>query len=90
MINIYLSSIHCDEETDAVGNDEPYVLLVAVALTPSVQGIPIQAPISSTSPYPFREMIQMGAIAGVSSIVLGHRRGPCRWSILTMRSLSWQ
>ena len=55
MINIYLSYIKCDEETNEVGNDEPYVLVVAVALTPSVAGVPIQAPVASdVIVYPFR------------------------------------
>jgi hypothetical protein len=32
MIKIYLKNIHCDEETDEVGADEPYVFVTAVNL----------------------------------------------------------
>ena len=57
MINISLSYIHCDEETDEIGADEPYVLAVAVALTPSVEGAPVQIPIASdVVVYPFENM----------------------------------
>ncbi len=64
VINIYLSHIHCDEETDEVGNDEPYVLVVAVALTPSITGVSVQAPIASdVIVYPFRGMHTDGRAA---------------------------
>jgi len=36
MLQMYLSNIHCHEETDEVGADEPYVLVTAVNLTSSV------------------------------------------------------
>jgi hypothetical protein len=63
MINVSLSYIHCDEETDEVGNDEPYVLVAAVALTPSVTAVP-QAPLASdVVVYPFREMHTDGRAA---------------------------
>ena len=32
MIQVYLSNLHCDEETDEVGADEPYVFVTAVNL----------------------------------------------------------
>jgi hypothetical protein len=41
MIQMYLRSIHCHEETDEVGADEPYVLVTAVNLASSrVPGLP--------------------------------------------------
>lgn len=64
MINIHLSYIHCDEETNEVGNDEPYVLVVSVALTPSVRGVTVQTPVASdVVVYPFRNMHTGGRAA---------------------------
>jgi hypothetical protein len=40
MIQIYLTNIHCNEETDEVGADEPYVLVTAVNLASTVTGFP--------------------------------------------------
>jgi hypothetical protein len=64
MINIHLSYIHCDEETDEWGRDEPYVLVAAVVLTPAIRGIPIQAPLASdVVMYPFRNFHTGGRAA---------------------------
>jgi hypothetical protein len=40
MIQIYLRKIHCHEETDEVGADEPYVLVTAVDLAPAQGSTP--------------------------------------------------
>jgi hypothetical protein len=40
MIQIYLTNIHCNEETDEVGADEPYVLVTSVNLASTVAGFP--------------------------------------------------
>ena len=42
MINVWLESLHCHEETDEVGADEPYVLVTSVDLTSSISvaGLP--------------------------------------------------
>ncbi len=37
MIQMYLRDIHCHEETDEVGSDEPYVLVTSVDLTSTVR-----------------------------------------------------
>ena len=47
MIQIHLSYMKCNEETNEAGSDEPYILAVAVPLTPSVPVVPVQAPITS-------------------------------------------
>jgi hypothetical protein len=49
MISIYLSYIHCDEGTDEVGDDSPYVLAVAADLKST-------PPASGTVVYPFTRM----------------------------------
>ena len=36
MINVWLESLHCHEETDEVGADEPYVLVTSVDLKSSI------------------------------------------------------
>jgi len=45
-MQIYLKSLSCNEETDEVGADEPYVLVIAVNLasTVSVGGFPVPLP----------------------------------------------
>ena len=45
MIQVYLSNLHCHEETDEVGADEPYVLVTAVDLASSVNIAGFPAPI---------------------------------------------
>src|SRR5215207_1408638 len=46
MIQVYLHNIHCHNETDEVGEDEPYVLVTAVNLasTVRVQGFAVPLP----------------------------------------------
>lgn len=46
MIHAYLRRLHCDEETDEVGADEPYVLATTVnlAATASATGRPVPVP----------------------------------------------
>ncbi|GAB3017780.1 LGFP repeat-containing protein [Spirosoma pulveris] len=46
MIQAYLSSIHCHEETDEAGADEPYLLVTTVNLASSVSvaGFPVPIP----------------------------------------------
>lgn len=43
MLNVYLRSIHCHEETDEAGSDEPYALVTAVnfASHVTVAGFPV-------------------------------------------------
>ena len=58
-IQIYLSSIHCDEETDEVGTDEPYVLVTVVNLASavSVSGFPVPIPAYEVFRYgPFEDV----------------------------------
>ena len=59
MIQIYLTNIHCNEETDEVGADEPYVLVTAVNLasTVSVAGFPVPLPAFEVVRYgPFEDV----------------------------------
>ena len=59
MIQIYLKDIHCHEETDEVGADEPYVLVTSVNLasTVSVKGFPVPLPAFDVKLYgPFDDM----------------------------------
>jgi hypothetical protein len=59
MIQIYLANIHCNEETDEVGADEPYVLVTAVNLasTVPVAGFPV--------PLPAFEVVKYGSFEDV-------------------------
>ncbi|CAN5395068.1 hypothetical protein BH09ACT7_BH09ACT7_03720 [soil metagenome] len=58
MIQVYLQSIHCIEETDEVGADEPYVLVTTVNLASSVAvaGFPVPLPAFDVVLYPFEDM----------------------------------
>ena len=59
MIQIYLTNIRCDEETDEVGADEPYVLVTSVNLasTVSVAGFPVPLPAFEVVRYgPFKDV----------------------------------
>ena len=59
MIQIYLKNIHCDEETDEVGADEPYVFVASVNLasTVSVSGVALPIPSSEVVLYgPFEDV----------------------------------
>jgi len=59
VIQIYLTNIHCNEETDEVGADEPYVLVTAVNLasTVSVAGFPVPLPAFEVVRYgPFEDV----------------------------------
>ena len=58
MIQIYLRSIHCHEETDEVGADEPYALVTAVnlAASVSVQGFPVPLPAFEVTRYGFDDV----------------------------------
>lgn len=55
MIQVYLQSVHCDEETDEVGSDEPFVIVVTSDLTTSIGGVPV----------PTTEAFLYGPFAGV-------------------------
>jgi len=46
MIQVYFTGLHCDEETDEVGSDEPYVLVTTVDLASliNVGGFPVPVP----------------------------------------------
>src|SRR5262245_1763803 len=61
MLQLYLSSIHCDEETDEVGADEPYALVTVVnlaAIVP-VAGFPVPLPAFDVFRYgPFDDVDQ--------------------------------
>ena len=58
MLQAYLRSIHCHEETDEVGADEPYVLVTAVnlAATVPVQGFPVPLPAFDVVRYGFDDV----------------------------------
>jgi hypothetical protein len=59
MIQIYLSNLHCHEETDEVGADEPYVLVTGVDLAASVSvaGFPVPLPAFEVVRYgPFEDV----------------------------------
>ena len=59
MIQIYLTNIHCNEETDEVGADEPYVLVTTVNLasTIPVAGFPVPLPAFEVVRYgPFEDV----------------------------------
>ena len=58
MIQIYLRSIHCHEETNEVGADEPYVLVTAVDLAASVPvaGFPVPLPAFDVVRYGFDDV----------------------------------
>jgi hypothetical protein len=58
MIQIYLQSIHCNEETDEVGADEPYVLVSTVNLASSVNvaGFPVPLPAFDVVRYSFDDV----------------------------------
>ena len=57
-MQIYLRSIHCSEETDEVGADEPYVLVTAVNLASSVvvSGFPVPLPAFEVARYGFDDV----------------------------------
>ena len=63
MIGMYLHQLHCDEGTDEIGADEPYVLVTVIDLAATVilAGFPI--------PLPAFEVVRIGL-----SRVLGERR----------------
>jgi hypothetical protein len=59
VLQIYLKEVHCAEETDEVGADEPYVLVVTVNLasTINVAGFPVPVPAFEVFRYgPFDDM----------------------------------
>ncbi|WP_429645487.1 hypothetical protein, partial [Skermanella aerolata] len=58
MVQLYLRNIHCHEETDEVGADEPYVLVTAVNLASSipVQGFPVPLPAFDVVRYGFDDV----------------------------------
>jgi hypothetical protein len=58
MIQIYLHDIHCNEETDEVGADEPYVLVTTINLasTVSVAGFPVPLPAFDVVRYGFDDV----------------------------------
>ncbi len=59
MIQIYLHNIHCNNETDEVGSDEPYVLVTSVNLasTVNVAGFAVPLPGSQVVLYgPFEDV----------------------------------
>ncbi|MGW2617022.1 hypothetical protein ACWCZB_19715, partial [Streptomyces sp. NPDC001500] len=58
MIQAYLRSIHCHEETDEVGADEPYALVTAVNLASSVSvaGFPVPLPAFDVVRYGFDDV----------------------------------
>ncbi|MET7692641.1 hypothetical protein ABZT06_32520, partial [Streptomyces sp. NPDC005483] len=58
MIQAYLRSIHCHEETDEVGADEPYALVTAVNLASSVnvEGFPVPLPAFDVVRYGFDDV----------------------------------
>jgi len=59
MVMFSLADLRCDEETDEVGADEPYVLLTAVDLTSSVAvgGFPVPLPTCEVVLYgPFNDV----------------------------------
>jgi hypothetical protein len=60
MSQIYLSNIHCDEETSELSaSDEPYVLVTAVNLdsTVTVAGFPVPLPAFEVVKYgPFEDV----------------------------------
>src|SRR5690606_16687034 len=58
MIEAYLRNIHCHEETDEVGADEPYVLVTAVNLASSVNiaGFPVPLPDFDVVRYGFDDV----------------------------------
>jgi hypothetical protein len=61
MIQLYLSKIHCDRETDEVGADEPYVFVIAVNLASTINmvGFPVPLPSFEVVRYgPFEDMDQ--------------------------------
>ena len=61
MIQIRLKDIHCSEETDEVGADEPYVIMAAVNLasTVNVAGFPLPIPAFEVVRYgPFDDVDQ--------------------------------
>ena len=59
MCQIYLTKVRCDEETDEVGSDEPYVLVTAVNLAARVNvgGFPV--------PIPAYEVVRYGPFGDV-------------------------
>ncbi|MCW2558708.1 MAG: hypothetical protein JWP55_2672 [Mycobacterium sp.] len=58
MIQIYLHDIHCNEETDEVGADEPYVLVTTINLasTVNVAGFPVPLPAFEVVRYGFDDV----------------------------------
>ncbi|MEU8676962.1 hypothetical protein AB0C82_20000, partial [Streptomyces sp. NPDC048560] len=58
MIQAYLRSIHCHEETDEVGADEPYALVTAVNLASSVnvEGFAVPLPAFDVVRYGFGDV----------------------------------
>ncbi|HST66260.1 MAG TPA: hypothetical protein VLM05_13825 [Mycobacteriales bacterium] len=58
MVMVSLADVHCSEETDEVGSDEPYVLVTAVNLRSSVNvaGFPVPLPSCEVVRYgPFND-----------------------------------
>jgi hypothetical protein len=60
MIGMYLDTLHCEEGTNEVGSDEPYVLVTIVDLKAvrQVAGFPV--------PLPASEVVIFGPFEGVS------------------------
>ena len=59
MIQVWLKNIHCDEETDEVGADEPYAFVTSVNLASTVQvsGFPVPLPSFEVVRYgPFQDV----------------------------------
>jgi hypothetical protein len=51
MLYMSVDSIHCEEETNEVGSDEPYVIVTAVDLRNHFPGTPLEVPASGASLY---------------------------------------
>jgi hypothetical protein len=88
MIYMWVNSIHCEEETDEVGADEPYLIMVSVDLKNTLTVDVGTPPVPATVPLPASSAFLYGAFDDVDA---GNTRFPAFhpfWGLNDERALA--
>lgn len=82
-IQFYLSKIHCNEETDEVGSDEPYVLVTTVNLASSVSvsGFSVPIPAYEVFKYGPFDDVDKGETHYAEGFFMGHHLVSPFWGV---------
>jgi hypothetical protein len=79
MLYMWVNSIHCEEETNEAGDDEPYLIMIAVDLLNQINieaTVPIVGSVTAGLPFPTSQGMLYGPFEGDFSMAQGNTRFP--------------